>query len=123
MAYYNYNYGFKTQPKTQRQEYATKEVVNELTKEVKQNDDNIQHLYTGVTRVKKEIDKVQEDVDRIRSEQAWMLNEIFGNDGIRSNLEDLKIKVGQLVERRATAPMKRLRVTVRAGSNIVRVRK
>lgn len=122
MAYYNYNYGFKTQPKTQRQEYATKEAVNELTKEVQKNDDNIQRLYTGVTRVKKEVDIVQEDVDRIRSEQAWMLNEIFGNDGIRSNLEDLKIKVGQF-DRRATAPMKRLRVTVRAGNNIVRVRK
>ena len=121
MAYYNYGFN-KPQPKPQRQEYATKEAVNTLIQEVHKNEDNIQRIYTGVTRVKKDIDKVQEDVDNIRAEQAWMLNEIFGNDGIRSNLEDLKIQFGQL-DRRATAPMKRLRVTVRAGNNIVRVRK
>ena len=121
MAYYSYSFN-RPQPKPQRQEYATKEEFSELIQKVRTNGDNIQRVYTGVAKVKKEIDKTQGDVDNIRAEQAWMLNEIFGNDGIRSNLEDLRIKVGQL-ERRAPAPMKRLRVTVRASNNVVRIRK
>ena len=121
MAYYSYGFN-RPQPKPQRQEYTTKEDFSELIQKVRTNDDNIQRVYMGVTKVKKDIDKVQEDVDRIREEQAWMLHEIFGNDGIRSNLEDLRIKVGQL-EMCAPAPMKRLRVTVRACNNVVRIRK
>lgn len=117
-SYYGYrSYTPKPQPTVQRQEYATLQDFEALADSLQTRDENIKNLGDR-------IGIVQEDVYRIRGEQDWIINEAFGNnDSIRTNLEYLENRVSRLEMTRATVPMKRLRVTVRAGKNIVRIRK